>query len=220
MASMTAWRPLERVAGLGGLILDWQSWQPAGSAPAPDENIVALGRADGMANWAGAPTRRHAVRDAIGIDCRVWPPAQGRYVYAAARLRASQTLDCVLRLGSYVGYRVWLDGALIAEAAPGPFFDVDDNCCVRRVAAGRHALLVELDRTEWQTVFHARLSLLEGGDLPARVYAAEAYRRIRRAYALAEAEERLDIEVFARGHRFSGRRAFPFLERWLAADAR
>jgi hypothetical protein len=52
------------------------------------------------------------------------------------------------------------------------------------------------------------------------LYAAAAYRSIRRAYALAAAEDRLDIDVFAGGHRFSGRKAFPFLDRWLAAGAR
>jgi len=47
------------------------------------------------------------------------------------------------------------------------------------------------------------------------LYAVDAYRRVQRAYTLAGAEERLQIDIFARGHRFSGRKAFPFLERWL-----
>jgi dienelactone hydrolase len=167
---VSAWRPLERVAGLGGLILDWQSWQPAGEAPVSSEDLVALvatlASGHERATWADVAPQPHAVRQAIGIACRVWPRGQGRYVYAATGLRSEQAVDCLLRLGSYVGYRVWLDGAPIAEAAPGPTFAVDDNCCPVHLAAGVHTLLVELDRAAWETVFHARLSLPDGRDLP------------------------------------------------------
>jgi hypothetical protein len=51
------------------------------------------------------------------------------------------------------------------------------------------------------------------------LYAADAYRGVRRAYALAGVPERVDIDIFARGHRFSGRKAFAFFDRWLAPDA-
>lgn len=166
MAIVTEWRPPERVAGLGGLILDWKSWQPERETPASAEDIATLARDGSVTSWADARPQRHAVRDAVGLPCREWPRNRGRYVYAAARLKAAWPLNCRLRVGSYVGYRVWLDGACIAEAAPWSTFDVDDNCCTLRLAAGEHTLLIELDRTEWQTIFHARLSLLDDGDLP------------------------------------------------------
>jgi hypothetical protein len=166
MTNVTAWRPLERIAGLGGLVLDWQSRQPHGETPASADAIALLANGDDAGTWAGAPAQSHAVRDAIGISCRVWPRGAGRYVYATARLRAVRALDGLLRFGSYVGYRAWLDGALVAEAAPGPAFEVDDNCRLVHLATGEHTLLIELDREAWQTVFHARLSLPDGGDLP------------------------------------------------------
>jgi hypothetical protein len=167
MTTVTTWRPLERLAGLGGLILDWQSWQPAGEAPALAADIAALVSADGLPIWAGAQVQRHAVRDAIGLNCRSWPLNGGRYVYLAARLRAERALQCRLRLGSYLGYRVWLDGVFVASAAPGPFFDLDDNCCLLSLAAGEHSLLIELDRTEWETIFHVQASQPDGSDLAA-----------------------------------------------------
>jgi hypothetical protein len=165
MTIVTAWRPLERVAGLGGLVLDWQSRQPNGETPASADDIALLMNEGSTALWAGAPAQQHAIRDAIGISCRVWSRGDGRYVYATAQLRAVKAVDCLLRLGSYAGYRAWLDGAVITEAAPGPEFEVDDNCCLLRLEPGEHALLIELDRAEWQTVFHARLSLPDGSDL-------------------------------------------------------
>ncbi|MGI8916186.1 MAG: alpha/beta hydrolase family protein [Chloroflexota bacterium] len=167
MTSVTAWRPLERMAGLGGLILDWQSRQPSGEAPAAADDIAMLARDGSLPAWGGMQAQHHAMRDAIGISCRVWPPDEGRYVYTTARLRVIEAQECTLRLGSYVGYRAWLDGALVAEAAPGPTFDLDDNCCLLGLAAGEHTLLVELDRATWETVFHARLTLPNGNDLPA-----------------------------------------------------
>ena len=43
----------------------------------------------------------------------------------------------------------------------------------------------------------------------------EAYRRVQHAYHVASADERVDIDVFAGGHRFNGEKAFPWIERWL-----
>lgn len=167
MAPETVWRPPERRAGLGGLILDWLSWQPTGEAPAPDEAIALLARDGSPTVWAGAQPQRHAGRDAIGVYCRDWPRGRGRYVYALARLRAAQPLRCRLRLGSYTGYRAWLDGACLATAAPGPTFELDDNCCLPDLAAGEHSLLIELDRSLWETTFHVRVCQPDGSELAA-----------------------------------------------------
>ena len=45
--------------------------------------------------------------------------------------------------------------------------------------------------------------------------ALEAYSAVRGAYALLDAADRLDIEIFDGGHAFSGRKAPPWLDRWL-----
>jgi len=42
-----------------------------------------------------------------------------------------------------------------------------------------------------------------------------AYRELESVYKLLEVPERLDKDIFAGGHRFSGRRAFDWLRRWL-----
>ncbi|MBI3973357.1 MAG: hypothetical protein HY332_18965 [Chloroflexi bacterium] len=45
--------------------------------------------------------------------------------------------------------------------------------------------------------------------------AQEGYSIARRAYELLGTPERCDIEVFDGGHAFSGRKAIPWLQRWL-----
>jgi len=164
---MSGWRPPERVAGPGGLILDWRSWQFPSEEPAPSASIVALANGDDRVDWQGGVAQRWAVREAIGLSCRVWPRDRGRYVYLLARLDLPRARSIALRLGSYVGYRIWSDGQPIGRATSGEFFAEDENRFLVGWAAGQHRLLVELDRQEWQTVFHVRLSAPDGRDLPA-----------------------------------------------------
>jgi dienelactone hydrolase len=45
--------------------------------------------------------------------------------------------------------------------------------------------------------------------------ALEGYAIARRAYEVAGVPERCDLDVFAGGHAFSGRKAIPWLQRWL-----
>ena len=78
--------------------------------------------------------------------------------------------------------------------------------------------MVLCDTPEFLGLIAPRPLLLELGTQDGTspgLYAAECHRRIRRAYALAGAADRLEIDVFARGHRFNGRKALPFLDRWL-----
>lgn len=60
--------------------------------------------------------------------------------------------------------------------------------------------------------------LFENGTLdpgfPIRV-TREAYRQVRRVYEVLGCPERVDIDEFRGGHRFSGRKAFDWLDRWI-----
>jgi dienelactone hydrolase len=49
--------------------------------------------------------------------------------------------------------------------------------------------------------------------------ALEGYGIVRRAYQLLGLPERCEMEVFDGGHAFSGRKAIPWMQRWLGAEA-
>lgn len=175
------WQAPRRAAGLGGLILDWLSWHPGGEVPAPNADVAALcalARAEEPAapRWRGLAPQAHVVRVGVGLSCAdAWPRARGRFAYAAARLRAARTWAAALRPGTYLGYRAWLDGAPVAVAPAALPSDVDANLHPLRLEPGVHALVLEVDREHWHTVFHVRLSDPGGGDLdPAAVAVAVA----------------------------------------------
>ena len=167
-----AWDVPRRLAGVGGLCLEWLSWHPAGEAPAADALIAQLHELAASAPrhpcvWAGVAPMAHSAGAAIGIRCeRAWPRACGRYVYAAARLQVPAVTSVGLRLGTYIGYRAWLDGHLVLRCADGTVFALDDNLRLLGLEAGVHTLVVEVDRDRWETVFHARVACPDGSDLP------------------------------------------------------
>jgi len=59
------------------------------------------------------------------------------------------------------------------------------------------------------------IELGKGDGCCPEIVATDAYATIQRTYAAADAADRLAIDIFDRGHRFSGRVAFDWLERWV-----
>jgi len=90
-----------------------------------------------------------------------------------------------------------------------------DSSCGAQFVAG---LLACADTPEVYGLIAPRPLLLElgtGDGTSPELFAMEAWARIERIYRAAEAEERLDIDIFEAGHRYSGAKAFDWFHRWL-----
>lgn len=93
-----------------------------------------------------------------------------------------------------------------------------DSSCGAQFVPG---LLSEADTPEVFGLIAPRPLLIELGTndgTSPEVYATEAYSEIERIYEGAGARDRLDIDIFESGHRFSGRKAFDWLDRWLLGE--
>lgn len=93
-----------------------------------------------------------------------------------------------------------------------------DRCCGAQLVPG---LLPDADTPELFGLIAPRPLLIELGtndDTSPEIYATEIYSEIERIYEAAGARDRLDIDVFESGHRFSGRKAFDWLDKWLLGE--
>ena len=107
--------------------------------------------------------------------------------------------------------------AAVVSGYAGTFLDsvLSIDHCVDNFVPGlvRHAELPDL-----LSLIAPRPLLMESGTedpiFPIQAFHA-AHERIRKVYALLDAEARVDVDVFIGNHQIGGEKAFPFLVEWL-----
>ena len=187
---------------------------------APDARAFGERGEDGMGcGWAMAASLLLG-KTLVGL--RVWD-AMRAIDYLQERSEVdSDRIGCVGLSwgGSHAIWTAALDERIAATVVSGAFGQFGetliaaDECPCQYVPG----VLAVADLPDIVAAIAPRPLLIEQGiddPIASAPTVRDAYARVRGAYSLLGADDRLALHRFAGGHRFHGRRAFPFLDRWL-----
>lgn len=152
--------PLTTLAGLPGFVVQWLVAGPFESydeAPVPEdpEPVAGLPLAR---ETPGLQWKTATVETGFGLS---WPQLFSTDMggaWLACRLIADGETEALLHLGSYDGWEVWLNGALLLPDRPKEHPHPLDNCHGVSLKAGGNWLLLKVDLERMGKFFSVRLT--------------------------------------------------------------
>lgn len=187
---------------------------------APDARVFGERAQDGMnCGWAMAAG---LLLGKILVGMRVWD-AKRSIDYLQSRPEVDPArIGCVGLSwgGTHTMYTAALDERIRVAVISG-YFDsfkdmlIDAACCPCQYIPN---LLRYAELTDIVSLIAPRPVLIENGledPLYTREVVQQEYRKVEGVYRLLDAPDRLDLDLFEGAHRFSGRKAFEWVDRWL-----
>lgn len=148
---------LATVAGLHGFILDWLVYTP--DKPLTDHKSIS----ETLSLQSGEWRYFHVVNDyAINLD--LLPDCCSSSVYAASFVWSDSKQDVIVEVGAYDGFRLWLNGRLIADLRDNEECRFGDNIFKVTVNEGSNMLILEMDKLK-RKLYSVRLYGLDGEPL-------------------------------------------------------